>query len=1263
MGSKLLVNATFIDQHAGLLDTRSRLPMLVRKLVQRTVSGLRRNQFRTDEGIQLEGWDGIVEADQATACVPLGLSGWEMGVTKGAKGKADSDYQERKRDPLGLIASETTFVFVTPRRWRERDKWSSTKRKENFWKDVVALDAENLAAWLETAPGVHIWLSNEMGKYPGGVTDLTTWWEDWVAETDGRVTSDMLLAGRETTVTQVEQWLKGEEGTFALQAGTRGEAIAVLAAVVLGLPDDERADWLDQVVVVRSLEGWRQLSAQETDLLLVPEFTESLGDNIGGALRRHRVLLPLDGANLSERGVTLVSPIQAGRLREVLEQAGYARPEVDELALLGRRSFTEFRRRWLKLPASASPPWATAAGGQTLLPALLVGAWEEGNDADRSVVEQLANVNYEEYREQLVEWMHSPAPPIREVAGTWFVIDKAGAWEQLRRLTSKDLLGRFADVTQLVLGLQAPRAEAKPDNDIYQAWRAGTRLHSARLRHALADSLALLGADDATHAVAITTRSLLSQLFEQANAAGDERGWVAFGSNVRLLAEAAPDLFLDAVLTDLSVSQSVVSRLFNETDEGFFPHSDHTGLLWALESLAWNPEYLPDAALALAKLAQLDPGGNLANRPRNSLREIFLLWHPQTMADSTDRFEVVDQLRRAEPEVAWNLLLRLLPKHHDVGSQNAMPRWRWREWNAQQPGAIGWNQLFQDVAQLSDRLLEDAAQNPYRWVGLVDQLGEWLRYVSPEHRERILSGLETVAASDLPDEGRTVLRKEVQDLLARHRQHSDAVWAMPLELLKRLDSVYAVLQPLDVVQRTAWLFTQWPKLPEGRKGKGHVDGMRETEAAQDSALAEVYAAGGQEEVLRLAAQVPEPFYVGRAILRTSWGPSVLAEWLTLYLASAIEWQESLAEGLVAAYVTGTSREEAEQFGLQQAPDWTPAQAARFFARLPTDPQTWNLLNGLGPEVVTAYWQWVWPYGIQSADVEVAVRQLLGQRRAASALDLLSSTIHGGDRPAVPLVLDALAGLLRDGTDQDRIKRNQRYELEELIEYLDEDPDADRARALEIAFLLSKVFYSDKVPKIIARELSENPRLFVRLHLVVYRQEEEEERPVIEEGSLEFVRWESAYNILEHWHTLPGTGSDGQVDVTVTRTWINEVRALAAPVSRLDLCDRTIGKIIAHSKEGIDGIWPQEAVCTIMEEVVSKDFLEAIYSGRYNIHGRTHPVTGGMREGGIAEGYKQAVRARRTWPRTARVLRKLADTFDKMAGQGREDANLREQIEP
>ena len=115
----------------------------------------------------------------------------------------------------------------------------------------------------------------------------------------------------------------------------------------------------------------------------------------------------------------------------------------------------------------------------------------------------------------------------------------------------------------------------------------------------------------------------------------DESDWVRWGSLNGLLptlSEASPDEFLSAVESAIASRPSPFDRLFEQEDTGVFGRNYISGLLWALEGIAWEETYLIRTAVVLAEIASHDPGGNWANRPGNSLTDIFLPWLPHTLA-------------------------------------------------------------------------------------------------------------------------------------------------------------------------------------------------------------------------------------------------------------------------------------------------------------------------------------------------------------------------------------------------------------------------------------------------------------------------------------------------------------------------------------------------------------------------------------------------------------------------------------------------------
>jgi hypothetical protein len=63
--------------------------------------------------------------------------------------------------------------------------------------------------------------------------------------------------------------------------------------------------------------------------------------------------------------------------------------------------------------------------------------------------------------------------------------------------------------------------------------------------------------------------------------------------NMPLYAEAAPQEFLRIIKEDLDTADPQVYSLLTPAESGVFGSCPRTGLLWALENLAWNADTLP----------------------------------------------------------------------------------------------------------------------------------------------------------------------------------------------------------------------------------------------------------------------------------------------------------------------------------------------------------------------------------------------------------------------------------------------------------------------------------------------------------------------------------------------------------------------------------------------------------------------------------------------------------------------------------------------
>ncbi len=92
-------------------------------------------------------------------------------------------------------------------------------------------------------------------------------------------------------------------------------------------------------------------------------------------------------------------------------------------------------------------------------------------------------------------------------------------------------------------------------------------------------------------------------------------------------------------------------------------------------------------------------------------------------------------------------------------------------------------------------------------------------------------------------------------------------------------------------------------------------------------------------------------------------------------------------------------------------------------------------------------------------------------------------------------------------------------------------------------------------------------------------------------------------------------------------------------------------MLARTPEDSDGIWPHIAVRNLLEHLHNALIDEHIPIGVYNGRGvvSRNPTEGGGQERGLSERYKKmsdVVRAK--WPRTAAILRSLAETYERDA---------------
>ncbi len=1251
-----LVNATDLVQWANRRDAQDTLPQVIRRLVHATVDRVFRAEFRAGEGVQFGGWDGIVESERGNAFVPDGTSAWEVGVGLDVKAKADGDYKKRTAEPLGITPSQSTFVFVTPRRWRDKHQWENDRRGDGTWHDVRAYDADDLEHWLDTAPAVHVWISILVGRHPQAAEDLSTYWDNWSAATNPPTSPDLVLAGRQPILEHVHAWLEPPTAPLVLRGESRAEAIAVFAAAIQKLAPDRREGVLSRVVLVHDLPSWNQLTVSDGRLALIAGFDcDSVA--IGRAIqKKHSLVLPLGHADTLSSQALDIPRLSGQGVGKILVENGVAEDKARDLAALARRSLTTLRRKLAVLPEIEQPAWSYPERARSLLPALLAGRWSSDTEADRQALATLAGTTYNQVNSDFVRWSNENDPPVRCTGTTWYLTSEEDAWSLLGRFLTIEDLNRFQQIAIDALGPPDPSFDL-PDDKRWMAGVIGPRpSHSGLLRSGIAHTLAILGARG--NGIRITGGSTLESFSRRPVVKLlDTSDWKVWASlPLELLAEAAPDEFLNAVDSGVTGDQPFLLGLFRDKDADLFSSAPHTGLLFALEALAWSRDYLARTATALARLASIDPGGSWANRPLASLRSVFLLWSPQTTGTLAERFAAIDLIRQREPDIAWKVMRSILPQHMDSSHPTARPRWR--EWGFTKDVRITAIEQAQGIHELVGRMLHDVGIDGTRWSDLIESLSQLPR----DQYDAVVTKLECLELQQLSTTDAAVLWNALRTLVSRHRSHADADWAFPKSEVDRLAGALARLEPQDPLLRCVWLFSDNPALPEGCEEDWH-EYQRLIAERQCDAVEILHRQRNLSFVSELVQKCDRPGLIGAALARSSCSDVVADDLLREYLCAAEQRHRQFVAGFIDTKVHIAGIPWAQQKLAAMLPAWSPTERAMFCACLSFEASTWALVEAMDETTISEYWRTVSPFYVKPEGVEVAAQRLLDHARPTVAADLLQHHLRKAS-VSVALVASVLEGLVGGLADAGEQRHLSAYDLSDLLTYVSASNEIEETRIakLEWAFLPAIGRHHYK-PKILLQEMARSPEFFAQVIALVYRAEGEETR---ESSNDDKARWERAYELLQswRWRPLPGNPESAEIDPTALREWVLKARELLRTQGRLAIGDNTIGEILSGAGGGEDGVWPHPTVRDLVEELASQEFEQGLMIGVLNSGGLSwrNPNEGGTQERRTAAQYDRfAGTVNAKWPRTAAMLRGIRDHYLASADCEDQRAEIREDL--
>jgi hypothetical protein len=394
-------------------------------------------------------------------------------------------------------------------------------------------------------------------------------------------------------------------------------------------------------------------------------------------------------------------------------------------------------------------------------------------------------------------------------------------------------------------------------------------------------------------------------------------------------------------------------------------------------------------------------------------------------------------------------------------------------------------------------------------------------------------------------------------------------------MLRDLDNLYERLAPKDLVVRHSWLFAEgWPDLPTGRE-KDSNKRLELIEKLRVAALKDIYGDLGLEAVERLAAACPNQPSVGITLANLELGSTDLADWIVTNggVFTTRKSPTMAIRGLLIALKAPSYKELIEtvlEIGKQRG--WDAGQIARFLTLAPEQLETWDIVAACGPEIEKAYWSMATPgFWLRSneTDFEFALRRLVEAGRSRTAFQVC----HMDLKKVSPAVLTEILERILTGEETDGPLLDQWY-VGEAVEVLETSGAIDKNRLIRLEFgLIPALGYDgEHYAKSLYEEILSDPKLFTDFLCMIYRPKSDAaNRPPPSEA--ERVRAEVAYRVIQACRRQPGTQPDGTIDRVAFEKFIDETRRLCQEADRLEVCDSTLGQILAYAPTDSNGIWP------------------------------------------------------------------------------------------
>lgn len=769
----------------------------------------------------------------------------------------------------------------------------------------------------------------------------------------------------------------------------------------------------------------------------------------------------------------------------------------------------------------------SANGVPMLLSMAFIGSWKDSSKEDQNIISIFNGEKYNLWIAKARTLVSQYPDNIKHSDGVWIIKKR----EDIVLKYSNDLFDYHVDLfvkcVLETLNTINPKYHLPSEKRMYSGIYNDKTTCSELLKKGLSESLAVLKFNHEAFTnctfgkINIECKKVVRQLLCH----NDWKVFQSIGWNLSFLAQAAPEEFIEA----LESNMSAVEQLLSEQEKSIFMQQYGSELFCALYTIAWDKTYAGSACLLLAKIGAFD------NRAISTIIEILLPWHPQTTSSVETRIAIVEEAVPFLGHKGWQLIKGLLPRQTSTSVEHEKPKYLLKDIVVKN---VTYDELF-------------FVYEAYLKIGLTiitdnSELIELLDDVTPNMRARIIRHLSDFAKDVYDDHTRAIYWNKLLDLITRHRKYSTSEWALSESILQEIAILADEFKPDSLALQNSRLFCNREYyLYESDDFENSREKLHQKRLDSITQIMGIYGFSG---IVELADNSERSELVGRLFAIISNDETANEEQLINMLISEKSSRSNFSTGYIQNRYFEQGNEWLKNCKLE---GWTPLQKAKFYALLNPSHELWiHIKNKLADDYLL-YWKEFSGWGISKEDIDEAINMFEESNNLNPAIEILYRSIEDGAEPSTELVFRILENLKTDSAELIT------YYIEELISWLQKkETNPERQFWLEFRYFN---LLEEKATSIF-NSISTNPNVFMQLIRWLYKRDDKksDDTETPEGYSEKFAK--HAWTILNEWRVMPGLQHDGRFDKNEMDVWIDAVVTMSSDCGRYEVAMTHLGHV-------------------------------------------------------------------------------------------------------